>query len=165
VAQAFASATATLGTIRCSVWGWTDPFASNMVQQVRPDFGAVRVYKRGDDPSRCRDLTGVPMGGTPDHSTMAWAVEAIKRDSHPGELPIIVFVSDGMGYQSAMKKIVADGRKSGLTIIGVNIFGGMVRPGPVNDHVYGTDYIPWLGGITKMAGPLARLITKVITPR
>ncbi len=153
VAHAMAAASASVPTVRMSLWAWTTSFRGGGA-----DAGAALVWKTGQPADRALRLAQVMTGGTPDAIVMAWAARAIAKETTPEETPVIIFISDGAGY-SEMNDRINEARKMGIEVYGVSFSSGMqatdeARFGPKN-------VVPWMGSIEETSRPLAKLFARI----
>lgn len=149
VSSALAAASRLLPNVRLNIWGWTNGAKLGMA------WGATRVWSTGDPISNVGYLGGIRMGGTPDRDVLDWTVSAIRKQTAPGEKPMILMASDGAGnlYGS---DLVDAARRSGVEVVSVAL--GYLSEKHQSD-VYGPKgYIPWGGSISATAKPLGDLI-------
>ena len=152
-ARALAAASRSVGTMRMAVKTWTSGQESKYA-----DASVVDVWETGQSIERLEDAYRGQMGGTPDHLAMAWAVKNLRRELRGSERGMIVFLSDGEGFKEVLKVAVETGRKAGLEIVSVALASLDTQ-----EEVYGADrMIPYRGSITEAAGPLARMLTRVM---
>jgi len=151
-ARALAAASRSVGQMRLAVKLWTSPQNSSMASA-----GVTDLWETGDSLDRLNDAARVNMGATPDATVMGWARKAILREARGSERTMIVFLSDGEG-QHSLGDEVAEARKAGTEVISMAL-DRLSR----QTEIYGEDRaIPYTGSITKAAGPLARMLTRVM---
>jgi Mg-chelatase subunit ChlD len=157
--KAIASAIRHMPSLRSEVFGWTSAQARGMSRGA--NAGVYSVWKSGENIDTIDDLRRINQGGTPDLEALAWAGQAIRRQVLPNEKPVIIMMSDGYGYGAQyMGEQVEKLRKAGVEVLGVAI-GNIARS--TMEQTYGPKkVVHWEGSITATAGPLARMLGKMV---
>lgn len=158
VATAIADAAQHVRTTRMAVWGWSDSFR-------RSDYmpGVCRVWQTGQPTTDIAKIADLPQKGTPDSAVLNWAWQAILREAHNGERPVILFASDGGGYGDLQMK-VAEARDHGVDVYSVAIGEDVNRE--YQQQVYGEgNFVEWKGSILATARPLAGLVARMVAER
>lgn len=117
MAKSLAVATRSMPNVRMEVFGWTS--GNQKAVRASTRYGVYSAWKTGDNPAMIDNLTKVRMGGTPDASVMKFAKTAIRTELAPGETPLILFLTDGVGQASWMRENVDAARKAGTAVLGV----------------------------------------------
>jgi hypothetical protein len=153
VAEAIASATQHVKTVRAAVWAWSHSFRGRGIP------GVAKAWETGQKTDDIKKTIDLPSGGTPDATIMGWAYRAIKREVRGSEQPVIFLCSDGFG-SSRMTETVAEARRAGVRVVSV-AFGSLDEE--TQKQRFGPDgYIKWEGSIAKTARPLAKMIAKMV---
>lgn len=159
VAAALAAASRGLPTLRLDIWGWTTAFRLQGCS-----FGAARVWTTGQEIASIGALPNIPMGGTPDAQTLSWAGRAIAAQARRDETPVIIIASDGQGTLSYSPEIVEQVRRTGVKVVSVAIGNG-VSP-EAQERMFGAgNFVPWAGSIAATAGPLGKMIARIVSGR
>lgn len=155
----FVAASRSMPSIRVKVFGWTSP--DHYTGGGLANYAALKVWETGNDPNRLDALGHMHEGGTPDARVMAWAGKAIADDAAMrNEIPVIVMLSDGDG-EGDLKVQIENARKRGVIVISVAIGNDMEEISQKRN--YGeNNYVPWAGSIEATAGPLARMIGRIV---
>lgn len=156
VGHSLAVASTAVQSMRMAVWGWSD-----MIRPARnTDATVVKAWETGEDPSQILTLPGVPLGNTPDATSLDWARRAILKEARGDEQPVIIMVSDGEG-EARMEESVERARRAGVIVRGVSFGGGMSAEALQSRYGRG-NYVAWAGSIVATARPLAAMIAKLV---
>lgn len=165
VAKAMADATSGTPTVRCAVWGWSDPFLNSSAQGTGHYGGAVagvvKVWEKGRSKSTedIFDLTRLKMGRTPDAAVLSWAWREILKHVQPGEHPVIYMCSDGWG-DGRLPQVIEEAKRHGVLVKSVAL-GNYVHERDQLARFGRGNYVPWRGNITATARPLATMVSKM----
>jgi hypothetical protein len=160
--KALASASKHTPSMRMAVFGWTTPnmsYGSYNVAKLA-DAGAYRVWESGQSVDEIDNLRKIRAGGTPDSMVFEWASRAAQHEATPGEVPVVVMLSDGQGYGDLDEKVAA-ARRRGVRVISVAI--GEYVTEDYQRTVYGRgEYVTWRGDIVSTARPLAEMLGRLV---